>query len=155
MLMMRSTHQTFLLELLEEELVDKKNQHVEPQNGCLEKSCCCCCPKVLERRFLVVVARFLLREIGKWVNQKFCCHSTGGVAAEDPETGGSRSLSGQKGARKFIFVKFNAWEYGDSEVLWAALASKIFTAVGGFAITVGAVRVRGRQSSSLLEDVRR
>jgi len=141
MFIMRS-HQTFLLELLEEELLDKKkDQHGEPQNGCLEKSCCCWCPKFLERRFLVVVARFLLREIDKWVDQKFCCHSTGRVAAEDPETGGNRSSSGAGKPRKFIFVKFNAWEYGDSEVLWAALASKIFTAVRGCGITVGGVRV--------------
>lgn len=31
--------------------------------------------------------------------------------------------------RSFIFVDFNAWEYAGSEVLWAALMTKIFDAV--------------------------
>eukprot|EP00752_Nemacystus_decipiens_P005720 g5177.t1 len=54
------------------------------------------------------------------------------------------------GARtSFIFVDFNAWEYAGSEVLWAALVSKIFNAVEEH---LGRGAVRAARVTSILED---
>eukprot|EP00752_Nemacystus_decipiens_P017199 g15408.t1 len=47
-------------------------------------------------------------------------------AREDVESAGER---GGRTGKSFIFVDFNAWEYVGSEVLWAALITKIFEKV--------------------------
>eukprot|EP00903_Cladosiphon_okamuranus_P018178 g16724.t2 len=115
---------TFLLEMLEEKLLNReKGRDRVPGRKC------CRCLKVLKRRLLVVVFWFVIRELGKWVRHKCCPDSPYRVVSNDPEAGGNGSSTGASKPRKFIFVKFNAWEYGGSELLWASLASNIFTAI--------------------------
>lgn len=128
-------HQTFLLELLEKELLNQKDRSEEPQNRTSGPSGCCCLVG-LKRRFLVVVLRFVFLSLGKWLQQHLCRHTPGAVDPGDRQEDGDGSTSGAGHPRNFIFAKFNAWEYGGSEVLWAALASKIFSAVGGFGMTL-------------------
>ncbi|CAM9270543.1 unnamed protein product, partial [Pylaiella littoralis] len=55
------------------------------------------------------------------------------------------------GRRDFIIVEFNAWEYTGSEVLWAALITKIFDQVEGHA-AFGRGVVRAARIMRVLRD---
>lgn len=56
-----------------------------------------------------------------------------GTSVDVESAGGTTSLSGDGGrkTRNFILIEFNAWECAGSEVLWAALITKIFDKVTG------------------------
>lgn len=74
----------------------------------------------------VIVGRVVCGAIKRWLATCYgACRDQRNVLV-DIESVGKKSGSSRT---SFIFVDFNAWEYAGSEVLWAALVTKIFNAV--------------------------
>lgn len=122
---------TFLLDLL------RKNLRGDEESTApgLRATLCCCFVGLLHmiwQSTLLIILRVAWGALTTWFRSCWaascatCCDNRSSKVLSDIESG--REKGGSRG-RSFIFVEFNAWEYARSEVLWAALISKIFDAV--------------------------
>ncbi|CAM9290709.1 unnamed protein product [Scytosiphon promiscuus] len=124
---------SFLLDLLKSQLRGPPAQQTR-LDFCLHAACCCCLPSVLRiisQSLFGVVVRAAFEALVAWFRtcRQGCVRS---AIVDEESAGGTGSLSGDGGGRRaFILVEFNAWECAGSEVLWAALITKIFDKVEG------------------------
>lgn len=130
--------QSFLLRLLKDNLRGVQD-NTTPGLGV---TCCCCLlglGNMISHSLLFIVLRVALNAVKTWLCAlRYACDQ--GNAVVDIE---SARTKGRSTSRSFIFVDFNAWEYAGSEVLWAALITKIFDAVSKIPLTLSLPRHQG------------
>ena len=78
----------------------------------------------MSQSVLSVVLQAIWKELILWLRR---CH-TCCPQQRDIESAGSGKQDGSQGT-EFIVVEFNAWECAGSDILWAALITKIFDEV--------------------------
>lgn len=115
--------QSFLLA----ELKTKIQARTDPSSTWLETWCCCLIGfwHVISQSILSVVLQAIWRELHLWLSR---CRHTCCPEPRDVESTGSEKEDGSQGT-EFIVVEFNAWECAGSDILWAALITKIFDEV--------------------------
>ncbi|CAM9839363.1 unnamed protein product [Scytosiphon promiscuus] len=124
---------SFLLDLLKKQLKGPLAQQTR-LDFCLHATCCCCLPSVLRiisQSLFGVVVRAAFEALVAWF--RTCRQGfVKSTVVDEESAGGMGLLSGDGGgSRAFILIEFNAWECAGSEVLWAALITKIFDKVEG------------------------
>lgn len=129
--------QSFLLRLLKDNLRGVE----ENTTAGFCRTCCCCLlglRNMMPHSLAVIILRVVLGALKTWYDRLrvacvAACHARCRGACCDqrkvPVDIESVRAKGGSRRRSFIFVDFNAWEYAGSDVLWAALITKIFDAV--------------------------
>lgn len=117
--------QSFLLAKLKTKIQARN----DPSPRWLETWCCCLVGfwRVMSHSVLSVVFQAIWEELQLWLHR---CRHTCCPKERDVESAGSGKEDGSQGT-KFVVVEFNAWECAGSDVLWAALITKIFDEVWG------------------------
>lgn len=135
----RSTLVVVLRVLIRSLLTWVSRCRVAHHGACPTCRSCCYCGVGLRRTIWDRISPIVDR-VNTWVNTwRSACQ--GCLPPADIES------VGQKGGgvgRSFIFVDFNAWEYVGSEVLWAALITKIFEKVSFFKLSLSGRATRLR-----------
>lgn len=91
---------------------------------------------------LSVVLHAIWKELHLWLRR---CRHTCCPKQRDVESAGSEQEYGSQGT-EFVVVEFNAWECAGSDILWAALITKIFDEVWGDGYICGSRRYESRIS---------
>ena len=85
---------------------------------------------MVAKSVILVVIWAILKALRQW--WRACVETCQPDHLPDEESGDVKEDTGE--GRSFIVVEFNAWECVGSDLLWAAVVSKIFDAVSRWSV---------------------